>query len=69
MSERHYPRRVEDYTAAFLATSWLILFMGFFTLTALSGFGAVMLAALMIFYAIKTIPLMRRSRSRSRSRA
>lgn len=34
---RRYPEPVADYTNAFLATVWGILFMGFWVLAALAG--------------------------------
>jgi len=50
---RHYPRRVENYTNAFLVTSGLILFMAFFTLAATKGFVWVMLSAALIDLGLK----------------
>lgn len=37
MRDEH-PQPVEDYTNAFLAMAWWILFMFFFTLAAIAGF-------------------------------
>lgn len=37
------PKRAPDYTAAFLVTTGVILFMGFFTLAAFAGTIAVAL--------------------------
>ena len=45
---RTYPKRVENYTNAFLVTAGVILFMAFFTLAALMGFVWVLLAAALI---------------------
>ena len=42
---RDYPRRVENYTNAFLVTSGVITFMAFFTLAATMGFVWVLLSA------------------------
>lgn len=35
--QNNHPKRAENYTDAFLWTLWLILFMGFFLMTALIG--------------------------------
>ena len=45
---RPYPRRVENYTTAFLTTAGLILFMAFFTIAATLGFVWVVLSAALI---------------------
>ncbi len=42
---RYYPRRVENYTNAFLVTCGLILFMAFWTLAAIKGIVWVLLTA------------------------
>ncbi|GGL79279.1 hypothetical protein [Wenxinia marina] len=47
MDERTPPGRVPDYTAAFLATTGVILFMAFLTLAAVAGFVWVLLTAAM----------------------
>ena len=45
---RRYPRRVENYTTAFLVTACLILFMAFFTIAATLGFVWVFLSAALL---------------------
>lgn len=50
---RQYPRRVENYTNAFLMTAGLILFMAFFTMAATVGIVWVMLSAVLIDTAIR----------------
>ncbi|WP_375282134.1 hypothetical protein [Pseudooctadecabacter sp.] len=45
---RRYPGRVENYTNAFLATVFGILFMAFFTIAALWGTVWVILSAALI---------------------
>ena len=45
---RQYPKRVENYTTAFLVTSALILFMAFLTLAAIKGLVWVLLTAAMM---------------------
>ena len=42
---RHDPRRVENYTNAFLMTAGIILFMAFFTIAAIAGIIWVLLSA------------------------
>ncbi len=59
---RHYPRRVENYTNAFLITSGLILFMAFFTLAAIKGMVWVLLSAALFDGVLR----LRASRLRSR---
>lgn len=65
MGERAYPRRVENYTNAFLVTSGIILFMAFFTIAAISGTAAVLVTALLVHYSIRALPRLRRSRARA----
>ncbi len=50
---RQYPKRVENYTNAFLVTSGVILFMAFFTLAATKGFAWVLLSAALIDIGIR----------------
>lgn len=54
------PRRVENYTTAFLVTAWGILFMAFFTLAALGGLPLVVLAAAGVEGAIRSLARLRR---------
>lgn len=42
---REFPSKVENYTTAFLVTTWVILFMALFTLAATKGYIGVLLAA------------------------
>lgn len=50
---RKYPKRVENYTTAFLVTSALILFMAFLTLAAIKGLVWVLLTAAMMETALR----------------
>lgn len=50
---RKYPKRVENYTTAFLVTSALILFMAFLTLAAIKGLVWVLLTAAMMETAMR----------------
>ena len=45
MSEQHIPKRVEDYTNAFLWSSGLLLFMTLWVLAAIWGFFVVVALA------------------------
>lgn len=54
MSERQHPRAVENYTTPFLVTVAAILFMGFWLIASLYGFGAVTVTAVCIDLLVKT---------------
>lgn len=55
MSERHIPKRVQNYTNAFLGMMALILFMAFWVMAALWGFLSVLLGAAAINALIRLI--------------
>lgn len=59
MDDRQHPGRVEDYTAAFLVTVGVILFMAFFTIAALFGLAWVLLSALLVERCIRALPRLR----------
>ena len=52
---KQHPGRVEDYTAAFLATCAVLFFMGFWVIAALFGFFWMVTTAAVIDLAIKQI--------------
>ncbi len=53
MHDNRYPRRVENYTNAFLGCVAVILFMGFWVIGALFGFLWVILSAMVIDLCIR----------------
>lgn len=66
MSERKPPQEVEDYTNAFLWSLFPLLFMGFFTLAALTGFPAVMFVGVALHAGIMMLGRrLRRQRARA----
>jgi hypothetical protein len=67
MSERHIPRRVENYTRPFLAMTCLILFMGFWTIAATLGYIAVLVSAAVIDLSVQALGLAGQRRARARA--
>ncbi len=65
---RHYPRRVENYTNAFLGMSLLILFMGFFTIAAMVGLVWVLLTAAFLDGLLRLRTAQLRARARGEER-
>ncbi len=55
MAENHIPRRVENYTNAFLCSAGLLLFMALWMVGVFWGFGTIMIIAVVMDLIIKYI--------------